>query len=277
MVLRRAAAVTFALVGLAGAFIAGTGAVATAATGDPVIAGQGNTAMSETFIVNQSTGNGLTVATNGGTGITGDGGSTGIHGFGTTGVFGDSNNGNGVFGRTFSNTASGVSGQSDGTGYGVSGRAAAGGTGVFGQGGENGVLATGGTFGVFASGTDYGVYASAPNHGVYGAATTNAGAGVEAQANSASGIALRVSGKAQFSRSGTAAITGTTTTPKSSVVISNVALSGKSLVLATAQKNVAGVWVEAAVPNVSAKTVTIYLNKTVTVSYPVAWFIVEKP
>ena len=100
---------------------------------------------------------------------------------------------------------------------------------------------------------------------------------MEAQANSASGIALRVSGKAQFSRSGTATITGTTTTPKSSVVISNVALSSKSLVLATAQKNVAGVWVAAAVPNVSAKTVTIYLNKTVTVSYPVAWFIVEKP
>jgi len=53
--------------------------------------------------------------------------------------------------------------------------------------------------------------------------------------------------------------------------------SPTALVLATAQKNVAGVWVAAAVPNVSAKTVTIFLNKTVTVSYPVAWFIVEKP
>ena len=64
---------------------------------------------------------------------------------------------------------------------------------------------------------------------------------------------------------------------QSSEVVSNVGLSSKSLVLATAQKNVAGVYVQAAVPDVAAKTITIYLNKSVGASYPVAWMIVERP
>jgi hypothetical protein len=263
MVVRRTAAVTFALVGLAGAFIAGTGAAADATDGQAVFAGQSNSESHETHIYNTQIYTDATCASTGqtmggllscgGIGLTGRGTNFGIHAIADSGAF------------------AGILAE------GPIGALGEGPTGVSGIGTENGVKAEGGTFGVFASGDDYGVYASAPNHGVYGTATTNAGAGVEAQANSASGIALRVNGKAQFSRSGTATVAGTTTTPKSSVVISNVALSGKSLVLATAQKNVAGVWVEAAVPNVSAKTVTIFLNKTVTVSYPVAWFIVEKP
>jgi hypothetical protein len=263
-----------AVVALAVASIVSWAPGAGAADGDAIIAGQANTQSHETKLYNTNyfsaadcfssaglaSGGLLACAriavTAQGTdyGLVGDASSTGIAGVsgsGPTGVLGVSGVGTGV------------------TGDGMNG--------VEGTGTENGVLARGGTFGLFASGTDYGVYGSAPNHGVYGTATTNGGAGVEAQSNSASGIGLRVTGKAQFSRSGTATITGSSSTPKSSVVISNVALSAKSLVLATPQKNVAGVWVQGAVPNVSAKTITIFLNKTVTVSYPVAWFIVEKP
>jgi hypothetical protein len=46
-------------------------------------------------------------------------------------------------------------------------------------------------------------------------------------------------------------------------VVSNVALSAKSLALASAQKNVASVYVQAAVPNVADKTITVYLNQPV--------------
>jgi len=56
-------------------------------------------------------------------------------------------------------------------------------------------------------------------------------------------------------------------------VVSGVALVGKSLVPATPQKSLAGVYVQAAVPNAPAKTVTIHLNTTVGAIYPVAWMV----
>src|SRR6266511_4222653 len=59
-------------------------------------------------------------------GVYGDGGTYGVKGNGDTGVFGLGYNGNGVFGQTSVNIASGVYGQNDGTGYGVAGRAAGG-------------------------------------------------------------------------------------------------------------------------------------------------------
>jgi hypothetical protein len=86
-----------------------------------------------------------------------------------------------------------------------------------------------------------------------------------------------VSGKAQFSRSGRATITGSTATPKSSFQVTNVALTAKSLVLVTPQKSAAGVWVQAAVPSVANGRFTIFLNKGVTTSYPVAWMVIEMP
>ena len=56
-----------------------------------------------------------------------------------------------------------------------------------------------------------------------------------------------------------------------------VALTAKSLVLVTPQKNVAGVWVQAAVKSAANSRFTVFLNKTVSVSYPVARMVIEKP
>jgi hypothetical protein len=121
----------------------------------------------------------------------------------------------------------------------------------------------GGT-GVSGAGTDEGV------HGF-----SESGIGVAALSNS--GTALSVSGKAQFSRSGTATVTGTMGAPKSSVTVTNVALTAKSLVLVTPQKDVSGVWVRAAVPDTSNAQFTVYLNKKVSVGFPVAWMVIERP
>jgi hypothetical protein len=200
-----------------------------------------------------------------------------------TGVFGYGVNKNGVFGISVSNTSSGVYGQNDGTGYGVAGRATNG-TGVLGD-GVVGVNSQGSITGVRGTslGAGDGVDGVANNSccsAVYGlndgtgngvAGKADSGTGV--LASSTGGIALKVDGKAQFSRSGKASVAS----GQSSIVVQNVSLSTKSLVLATPQKNVAGVYVQAAVPNVSAHTVTISLNKTVGASYPVAWMVVERP
>jgi hypothetical protein len=243
MVVRRAAALTFALVGLASAFIAGTGAAADATQGQAVTAGIFNDETQPTELINVGTqtgpsGDGLDVVANGKAGssglygqgpfgVFGAGSTVGVQGSGITGVFGESTGpGDGVSGRASNSCCSAVFGLNSGTGNGVAGQADTG----------TGVLA----------------------------ASTN-------------GTALKVAGRAQFSLSGTATITGSTTTPKSSIVVNNVALTTKSLVLVTPQKNVAGVWVQAAVPSVANSRITIFLNKTVTVSYPVAWFIVQKP
>ncbi|MFL5796886.1 MAG: hypothetical protein ACJ77A_02995 [Actinomycetota bacterium] len=268
---------------------------AMAVQGTAVIAGQDNTQTSETRLYNTNVFTAQTCSSAAGAGVGGllACGSIGVTARGINyGVAGyaDSSNGlagvvgqgpTGVVGLTYSpSVGSGVTGQ--GGAVGVSGNGAltgvsgTGGNGVYGEGTENGVQAKGGTFGVFAEGDDYGVYARAPNHGVYGQATSSTGAGVEA-AGTNGATALRVTGKAQFSRSGLATVAGTNAAPKSSVVISKVSLSGKSLVLATPQKSVAGVFVQGAIPSVSARTVIIQLNKAVTVGYPVAWFIVERP
>lgn len=58
---------------------------------------------------------------------------------------------------------------------------------------------------------------------------------------------MNASGKVQLSRSGTATINGTVATPRSSIVLTGVALSATSFVTVTVQKNVGGVWVRAAV------------------------------
>ena len=43
----------------------------------------------------------------------------------------------------------------------------------------------------------------------------------------------------------------------------------------TLQQNVAGVWVRAAVPNVSGSSFTVYLSKAVSASTKVGWFVVN--
>lgn len=236
------------------AFIVGTGSTADANDGQAVLAASLNAETGATYLCDAP------VNTCGGGGSTADG----------------------MIVVTAQNGGAGVRGR--GTAYGLYGSSIVGGDGVYGQGTngldgvgtENGVQATGGTFGVFATGTDYGVYGSAPNHGVYGRATTNTGAGLEGEAASSSGFGLRVSGKIELSRSGLATVAGTVATPRSSVVVTGVALSAKSMVIATVQTS-AGVWVKAAVPNVAGGSVTIYLNKAVSKSVPVAWMVIEQP
>jgi hypothetical protein len=74
-----------------------------------------------------------------------------------------------------------------------------------------------------------------------------------------------------FSRSGVVTVAA----GKSSVTQTAVALTSASLVLATLQQNLSGVYVRAAVPNIAGKSFTVYLNKTVTAPAKVAWFIVN--
>ena len=54
-----------------------------------------------------------------------------------------------------------------------------------------------------------------------------------------------------------------------------VALTAASLVLVTLQQHATGVYVLAAVPNVSASSFTVYLSKAVTAAAKVAWFVVN--
>jgi hypothetical protein len=101
--------------------------------------------------------------------------------------------------------------------------------------------------------------------------------GVGVHALSQEGAALVVSGRPQFSTSGRAIIKGTADAPKSFVLVTHVDLTEKSLVLVTPQKAVPGAFVIGAVPKVADGEVRIVLNKAVTASYPVAWFVIERP
>ena len=278
-----ASVVAVAVLAVAALFHGPQGAIAT--QGQAVVAGQDNTETVETRIYNtnvytpQTCGSAAGVwgallacghfgvtgvgAVYGLTGRSSPGGQAGVSGQGPTGVRG----------ITLS-ASSGIAVEGKGGAIGVSGT---GGDGVYGEGTENGVHAVGGTFGLFAEGDDYGAYARGPNYGVFGQATSPTGVGLAAAAEGPTGTALSVTGKAEFSRSGRTVVHGTTASPKSFVVISGVALTAKSLVLVTPQKAVAGVFVIGAVPNVADGKVRIVLNKAVSASYPVAWFLIERP
>jgi hypothetical protein len=96
-------------------------------------------------------------------------------------------------------------------------------------------------------------------------------------AESGNGTALKVNGKAQFSRSGVVSVAGTSTTPKRSVRVS-LPITAKSMMTATIQQYVPGVFVVAAVPNVAGGYFTIYLSEAVPTSVgPIAWMVTERP
>jgi hypothetical protein len=182
-------------------------------------------------------------------GFTGGSGSSGVFGKNTgggKGVFGFSGTGNGVEGG--SNSANGVQGE---TGSNTA-------SGVYGQ----------------NSGTGYGVAGRAAS----GIGTLGDSAnGIGVWANSQNAVALKVSGKAQFSRSGVATVAGTSSAPQRSVRVS-LPITAKSMMTATLQKFVSGVYVVAAVPDVVDGYFTIYLNKAVTTSVgPIAWMVLERP
>jgi hypothetical protein len=57
--------------------------------------------------------------------------------------------------------------------------------------------------------------------------------------------------------------------------VTGVALTAASLVLATLQQNLSGVYVRSAVPDIPASSFTVHLSKAVTTGAKVAWFVVN--
>ena len=91
--------------------------------------------------------------------------------------------------------------------------------------------------------------------------------------NTGDGTALKVSGPSEFSRSGMVSIAS----PAKSAVVSGVALTAQSLVLATLQNKLGGVMVASAVPKVPGSSFTVNLNKAPATGKTaiVAWFVVN--
>jgi hypothetical protein len=207
----------------------------------------------------------------------------GVYGSGPTGVYGVTvaATHNGVFGQATNSDGSGVYGQNDGTGNGVAGRAtnANGGTGVFGE--LTGTGPGNGVHGKADGSNQSGMYGEnlGAGAGVFGYGWATGSIGVRAGAVSG-GTALKVEGKAQFSRSGTVTISY----PNKQATVSGVPVTAKSLALATLQQFLAGRYVLAAVPNLSgsSNSFTIYLNKapgtsTSPKSVVVGWQVIERP
>lgn len=208
----------------------------------------------DTAVLAIGTSNG--VDAHGDTAIEGFGTTYGVRGSGDTGVYGQGSTANGVFGQTNASTASGVYGQNDAGGFGVAGRAVNG-TGLFGD---------------AAHGT--GAWASTEDGTALKVTAGTGGTGITA---TAPGVALSVQGKAKFSRSGVATVAGTTAAPTNSVKVS-LPITAKSMMTATLQTYVPGIFVVAAVPDVAGGSFTIYLNKQVSTSVgPVSWMVVERP
>ena len=241
---------------------------AQATQGQPIIAGKSNDATAPTGITNSSSGAAFYVFAATGTGLVGNGGDSSGNGMQGNGGF---PNGNGVLGHGFG-TGDGVVGHGGGQlgrgvvglggakGIGVDGTGQGTGPGVRGGGGPSGdgVLGVGGFMGAVA--------------GVHGFSVSPTGFGVLAE-NGGDGTALKVAGPAEFSRSGTVNIAA----PAKSAVVSGVALTASSLVLATLQNKLGGVMVASAVPNVAGSSFTVNLNKAPGTGKTavVAWFVVN--
>ena len=151
--------------------------------------------------------------------------------------------------------------------------------------GDTGVVAFGPTQGMLSIGS-WGTYGTgdvgivgdvnATGVGVYGFAGSTAipnpptGIGVYARAGSNSQLALRVQGRAKFSRSGRVSVSGSTKT----VTLSGVS-AASTFIVATCQEDAAGVYVRSVVPaNGSFK---IHLSKKPSKAVTVGWIAFEKP
>jgi hypothetical protein len=226
-------------------------------------------------------GAGVSGATNTGWGVSGstNGLGIGVHGsvaVGGTGVHGNADTGEGVYGQSGTTASSlvpvrnGVHGITDSAeGYGLVGENVAGGTAVIGIGGDFGVIGS--------SNVGRGVEGVSGGDAAVHGANSGAGNGVHGDAPAGTGVlatgatALKVHGPAVFSRSGTLTIRA----GRSSAVKTGVALTSASLVLATLQQDLAGVWIRSAVPDVAASSFTVHLSKAVPAPTKVAWFIVN--
>jgi hypothetical protein len=202
---------------------------------------------------------GAGVVGNGGTGTTG---AHGVEGFG-------SGTGSGLVGTSGANSGAGVVGSGQGNAAGVLGIGAGSGAGVIGSGGASGGAGVAGSGGSGGGDGVVGTVTSAGS-GVHGRATAAKGVGVLAE-NDAGGPALKVTGRAVFSRSGAVTVAA----GSSKVTRTGVALTAASLVLATLQQDVPGVWVRSAVPNSAGSAFTVHLNKAVPASTKIAWFVVN--
>ena len=193
------------------------------------------------------------------------------------GVVGDSNGSQGVVGRTGDpNTYPGIAGLTAGV-HGFSG--VAGMPGVFGD-GDIGVEA-GGSLGVFSVGAPaiigIGDGLGPPGQfgtGVYGYSGAISppappdNVGVYARGDGTA-VALKVQGKATFSRSGRSYVTAAHSTR----VVTLAGVTTSSLVIVTLQTYRSGVYVAAAVP--AAGKFTVYLSKAVTATTYFAYFILN--
>jgi hypothetical protein len=145
------------------------------------------------------------------------------------------------------------------------------GTGVWGDSDDVGVYGSAGAVGVEGDG-NYGVLGrgfGTGGAGVVGQAVDTSTFGVFAQGDNATKIALRVSGKASFSRSGRT-LMGAGTYYK---VIYLSGVTTGSLVFAVLQANRSGRWVRAVVP--ATARFIVYLNTTLTSATYVAWFVLN--
>jgi hypothetical protein len=222
--------------------------------------------------------------------ITGSGG----HGYSTggqfagssVGVYGSSATANGVIGTSAGDPGelgAAIRAFNTGKGDGVWASASvAGGRGVYGENFADGD----GVYGV-SDGAGAGVHGvgnggpavqaeDTSDAGAYGVlATSIAGTAVAAEATNPAGTALLVRGRAVFSNCGIATVPGSVATPRQAVNVNNVALTTNSLVVATLQANIAGVFVASAVPHATTGTVTINLNQPVSQHIKVGWFVCD--
>jgi hypothetical protein len=240
-------------------------APALAADGGNVVLGQDNAASATTVIANSADDKTQAALQATGTGE-------------TIGISGLSDSGNGVYGQSGATSSGlltvghGVHGITDDPqGYAVVAEHAGNGTAILGIGGELGSGVAG------TSGVGIGVSGSSGGHAGVAGANTGAGAGVSGSAFSGIGVlasgatALSVQGPAVFSRSGVL----TVRRGRSSVAQTVIQLSAATLVLATVQDDVEGLWVRSAVPDPAGHKFTIHLNKAAPTGVKVAWFLVN--
>ncbi len=258
--------------GAAVAAILGTATPAQAADGDPVLQGKDNGPTTARTLV--TTANFAEFASLADHNTANNQGSVGVWGHGNdSGVVGESIGGGiGVTALGGSNDGYGVWAVGGGFGFGVNAiGGASGGPGVVGNaGGGNGDGVVG-----YGSGTGAGLYGtggSSGGAGVHGIAGSASGAGVLAQGTSGGdGDALAVNGRATFSTSGVVTVAA----GHSTATETGVKLTASSLVLVTLQRHEAGVYVQAAVPNVAGGSFTVYLSKAVNAKTKVAWFVIN--
>ena len=197
-----------------------------------------------------------------------------IDGGPSEGLRGVSTGADGVVGEASVALKSGIYGQSShADGFGVAGRnTATGAVGVLGGAdgfwGEATLPIRSGAFGRSKDSMGFGVVGHNDVTGTEG--QLGAWAGVVAKPGPGTGApALSVEGPCVFRDSGVVTVAA----GKSSVLVSGVMYTGTPFVLAMLQRYRAGVYVAAAVPNKSAGTLTIYLNKKVTTAIAVGYWV----